>query len=103
MPVATTVPRSPTRHRPSNPHRNPLRIGVMLRAVGEYDGAGVYIRALLDALLAIDDTNQYVFFYDSPADRGRFADRRNVREVVVRSPGKLVWDQVAVPIAARRE
>ena len=26
----------------------------------------------------------------------------NVRELVVRSPGKLLWDQVAVPLAARR-
>ena len=75
----------------------------MLRAVGEYDGAGVYIRALLDALLALDTTNRYVFFYDSPEDRGRYADRENVSEIVVRAPGKLIWDQVAVPLAARRE
>jgi glycosyltransferase involved in cell wall biosynthesis len=75
----------------------------MLRAVGEYDGAGVYIRGLLDALLAIDTANQYVFFYHSPEDLGRYADRANVREVVVPAPGRLLWDQVAVPLAARRE
>jgi glycosyltransferase involved in cell wall biosynthesis len=34
---------------------------------------------------------------------GRYAQRPNVREVVVRAPGKLLWDQVAVPAAAWRE
>jgi glycosyltransferase involved in cell wall biosynthesis len=80
-----------------------LRIGLMLRAVGEYDGAGVYIRKLVDALLDIDDTNQYVLFYASQEQKGRYRHVPNVREVVVRAPGKLLWDQVAVPAAAWRE
>jgi len=82
--------------------RAPLRIGVMLRGVGEYDGAGVYIRSLLEALLRLDRSNRYVFFYSRAGDLGRFAQYSNVRETVVRAPGKLLWDQVAVPLAARR-
>jgi glycosyltransferase involved in cell wall biosynthesis len=80
-----------------------LRIGIMLRGIDEYDGAGVYIRQLVDAVLRLDGTNQYVLFYADEAQRGRYAHRPNVREVVVRAPGKLLWDQVAVPMAARRE
>ncbi|HET9727745.1 MAG TPA: glycosyltransferase, partial [Gemmatimonadales bacterium] len=80
-----------------------LRIGIMLRGIDEYDGAGVYIRQLVDAVLRLDGTNQYVLFYADEAQRGRYANRTNVREVVVRAPGKLLWDQVAVPMAARRE
>src|SRR5690242_2407890 len=80
-----------------------LRIGIMLRGIDEYDGAGVYIRQLIDAVLRLDGTNQYVLFYADEAQRGRYAHRPNVREVVVRAPGKLLWDQVAVPMAARRE
>jgi hypothetical protein len=38
----------------------------MLRAVGEYDGAGVYIRQLLVALLDLDRINRYLLFYSSP-------------------------------------
>ena len=83
--------------------RAPLRIGIMLRAIGEYDGAGVYMRALLDALLELDRDNQYVLFYATKAHAGRYAGRKGVREVVVRAPGKLLWDQVAVPVAAWRE
>ena len=75
----------------------------MLRGIDEYDGAGVYIRQLVDALLRLDHTNQYVLFYADERQRGRYASLPNVREVVVRVPGKLLWDQVAVPIAARRE
>ena len=83
--------------------RTPLRIGIMLRAIGEYDGAGVYMRALLDALLELDRDNEYVLFYSTEAHAGRYAGRPGVREVVVRAPGKLLWDQVAVPVAAWRE
>jgi glycosyltransferase involved in cell wall biosynthesis len=83
--------------------RAPLRIGLMLRAIDEYDGAGVYIRKLLDALLGIDTTNEYVLFFSSVRQRGRYAHLPNVREVVVHAPGKLLWDQLAVPAAAWRE
>ena len=72
----------------------------MLRAVGEYDGAGVYIRKLMDALLDLDRRNEYVLFYASPDQLGTYADRPNVLEVAERAPGKLAWDQVAVPRAA---
>jgi glycosyltransferase involved in cell wall biosynthesis len=75
----------------------------MLRAIDEYDGAGVYIRQLVDAVLQLDRTNRYVLFYADAGQTGRYAHVPNVREVVVRAPGKLLWDQVAVPMAARRE
>jgi glycosyltransferase involved in cell wall biosynthesis len=74
----------------------------MLRAIDEYDGAGVYIRKLLDALLELDRTNQYVLLYVRPEQAGRYPQHANVREVVVGAPGKLLWDQVAVPLVARR-
>jgi glycosyltransferase involved in cell wall biosynthesis len=81
----------------------PLRIGIMLRAIDEHDGAGVYIRALMDALLELDRENEYVLFYSRHDQAGRYVQRPGVREVVVRAPGKLMWDQVAVPLAAWRE
>ncbi|MGH9896914.1 MAG: glycosyltransferase, partial [bacterium] len=82
---------------------DPLRIGLMLRAVDEYDGAGVYIRQLCDALFEADRFNQYVLFYMSRKQLGRYAHVPNVQERVVTAPGKLLWDQVSVPWAARRE
>lgn len=101
--VTTLKPRADSPSHPADSAARPLRIGLMLRSIDEYDGAGVYIRKLCDALLAMDRTNQYVLFYASAAQAGRYAHLPNVREVVVRARGKLVWDQVAVPLAARRE
>jgi len=101
MPVIDAAP-PPTRSARQGAPPRPLRIGVMLRAIGEYDGAGVYIRRLLDALLDLDRGNRYVLFYSRPDQRGVYRGRPNVEEVVVRAPGKLAWDQVAVPRAARR-
>jgi glycosyltransferase involved in cell wall biosynthesis len=82
---------------------NPLRIGLMLRAIDDVDGQGIYIRKLCDALFDLDTRNEYVAFYSDECQAGRYADRDNVREIVVRGRGKLLWDQVSVPLAARRE
>ena len=81
----------------------PLRIGLMLRAVDDVDGQGIYIRKLCEALFELDSQNQYVAYYWRPDQVGRFADHPNVREVVVPGRNKLTWDQVLVPLAARRD
>jgi glycosyltransferase involved in cell wall biosynthesis len=81
----------------------PLRVGLMLRAVDDVDGQGIYIRELCDALFDLDTRNQYVALYWREDQRGRYGDRPNVRELVVPGRQKLVWDQLLVPRAARRE
>ena len=75
----------------------------MLRAIDDVDGQGIYIRKLCDALFEVDPRNEYVAFYSGAGQAGRYSDRPNVREVVVPGRGKLLWDQVLVPLAARRE
>ena len=50
-----------------------------------------------------DPRNEYVAFYSDAAQAGRYRDRPNVREVVVPGPDKLLWDQVLVPLGARRD
>lgn len=75
----------------------------MLRAIDDVDGQGIYIRKLCDALFDLDTVNQYVAFYNKKRQAGRYRDRGNVREVVVSGGGKLLWDQVLVPLAAHRE
>jgi glycosyltransferase involved in cell wall biosynthesis len=85
------------------PPREHLRIGLMLRAIDDVDGQGIYIRKLCDALFEVDPQNEYVAFYSRDDQAGRYRTHSNVREVVVRGKGKLLWDQVLVPLAARRE
>ena len=72
-------------------------------AIDDVDGQGIYIRKLCDALFDVDPHNEYVAFYSRADQAGRYRDRPNVREVVVPGRGKLLWDQVLVPLAARRE
>ena len=45
------------------PPADRLRIGLMLRAVDDVDGQGIYIRKLCDALFDLDGQNEYVAFY----------------------------------------
>jgi glycosyltransferase involved in cell wall biosynthesis len=75
----------------------------MLRAINDVDGQGIYIRKLCDALFDLDTRNEYVAFYSDERQAGRYANRDNVREIIVRGRGKLLWDQLSVPLAARRE
>ena len=86
-----------------NPGPRRLRVGLMLRAVDDVDGQGIYIRKLCEALFDADQHDEFIAFYSHPEQAGRYADRPNVREIVVPAPGKLLWDQVLVPWAARRE
>src|SRR5213593_198784 len=72
----------------------PLRIGLMLRAIDDVDGQGIYIRKLCDALFEVDTHNEYVAFYSRASQANRYRDRPNVREVVLPGRNKLLWDQV---------
>jgi glycosyltransferase involved in cell wall biosynthesis len=80
-----------------------MRIGIMLRALDEHGGIAVYARNLVRELLAIDRDNQYVLLYRSGRHLGTFADHDNVSERLVRAPGKVLWDQIPIPVACWRE
>src|SRR5882757_5595266 len=77
-------------------------IGVMARALDQTDGLGLYCRQLIQHLLTLDTRSRYVIFLASGQARGAFSEFANAREQVIRSPGKLVWDQLLIPLAARR-
>ncbi len=80
-----------------------MRIGLMLRHLGRQPGGtGTYTNRMIEQLLALDQRNTYVLLLDSPTQRGIIEPRANMEEVVLRLPNKLLWDQVAVPLAARR-
>lgn len=86
-----------------NPGSAPIRIGLMLRALDEKGGVGVYTRGITRELLDLDHHNQYTLFYRNRENLGLFADRPNVTERVVSGRFNGLWDQIAMPGAARRE
>lgn len=80
-----------------------MRIGIMLRSLDEKGGIGVYTENILRELIERDRKNEYVLFYRTAANLGRYDKYPNVRERLVRAPNKALWDQVAVPLACWRE
>jgi glycosyltransferase involved in cell wall biosynthesis len=80
-----------------------MRIGIMLRAIDEKGGIGVYSRNIVAELLQLDRENEYVLFYANPENIGRFAHHPQAKEVVIQPTNKAVWDQIAIPLACRRE
>ncbi len=81
----------------------PLRIGVMLRALDEKGGVGVYTRNILDELLALDTEHEWVLFFRTPERMGEREGNPRVHEHLVGGRQKPVWDQIAIPRAAGRE
>jgi len=79
----------------------PIRIGIMLRAVGEKGGVGVYSRNLIETLLDVDRSNQYLLLYRSEQHLGRYSGRPNVTEQLLPAGSKALLDQWAVPRACR--
>ena len=80
-----------------------MRIGLMLRSADEKGGIGVYTRNITRELIAAGKDHEFVLFYRNPRNTGSFEGSERVRELLVEAPGKLLWDQVAIPRACRRE
>jgi glycosyltransferase involved in cell wall biosynthesis len=77
-------------------------IGVMARAVDQTDGLGRYCQEVLGQLLRLDPRTRYVMFVRTDEAGSRWHEFENAQAVVIASHAKLVWDQVLVPLAARR-
>ena len=80
----------------------PMRIGVMLRAIDERGGVGVYTANVVRELLRLDPRNSYVLFYRQPDAMGRLTRHANVEEHLIPARGKAHWDQWAIPRACSR-
>lgn len=80
-----------------------MRIGIMLRAIGEKGGIGIYTRHITRELIELGREHAFVLLYSDPSHVGRFAEYPNVTERYLKAPNKAVWDQIRVPGACRRE
>lgn len=80
-----------------------MRIGIMLRALDEKGGIGVYTRNITHELLNADRNNHYFLYYRTAANLGSFGQFDNVTERVLKPSNKALWDQIGVPIACWRD
>ena len=75
---------------------------VMGRPLDQDDGIGVYTDQLLRNMMALDTVTRYVVLLSTPKHEHLFDAFPNVEVRVLPAPSKLWWDQVTVPLAARR-
>jgi len=80
-----------------------MKIAVMMRPMDQDSGFHAYVEGLVGAMVTLDERHQWLLMYRSTKWLGRFSRHPNVREVLVRAPHKLLWDQVAVPWLAWKE
>jgi len=81
-----------------------MKIGVMLRHFGQHGGGVVvYTQNLLRGLLEVGPKHEFVLMYKDRDFLGTFADRQNVKELLLPARSNFLWDQLAVYNAHRRE
>jgi glycosyltransferase involved in cell wall biosynthesis len=66
------------------------------------DGLGLYCSHLLRNMIMLDRRSRYVIWLRRAEHRELFRDFPNAETHVLAARGKLLWDQAAVPAAARR-
>ena len=83
-----------------------MRIGITLRNFPTFGGPGTYTDQLVRRLLKIDRRNEYVLIHPrqdlATRQAPAFPGYRNVQEVETATKSGLIWDQVTVPLIARR-
>ena len=80
-----------------------MKIAIMMRAIDQPTGFRSYMEGVVSTLLRIDQEDEYLLLYRKPDFLGRFSGHKNVKEMLIGPSHVLLWDQVAVPLAARRE
>ena len=80
-----------------------MKIAIMMRAIDTQAGYRPYTEGVVRTLLQIDQENEYLLLYRKPDLLGLFSGHKNVKEMLIGPSHVLLWDQVAVPLAARRE
>ena len=77
-------------------------ICVMGRALDQMDGLGVYSSTLLRHVLERDPQTRYLILLRTDKNASLFREFENAETRVIPTRSKVWWDQVVVPLAARR-
>ncbi len=74
----------------------------MGRVLDQEDGLGVYSYNLLKNMIQQDQESMYVILLGSAKSMSLFSEFNNVKMQVIPAKSKHVWDQIHVPIAAKK-
>lgn len=76
----------------------------MLRDIwNQTDAPGIIVLNMMDKILQHDKKNEYVLFFRDDSFINRYNEFPNAKAIQVSAANKLLWDQISVPLAARRE
>jgi glycosyltransferase involved in cell wall biosynthesis len=81
-----------------------MKIAVMLRHYNQHGGGiKVHTQNLLNEMLKQNTKHDFVLLYRNPELIGTHAYFKNIREIYIRAPSIIAWDQLAVKFAEKRE
>jgi len=77
---------------------NKIKIAIMMRAIDQDSGFHLYMDGLIEALLNLEIPEiSFLLLYRTPKWLGRFSSYKNVTELHLKAPHKIIWDQIVVP------
>jgi glycosyltransferase involved in cell wall biosynthesis len=81
-----------------------VKIGVMLRHANQHGGGVlIYTHNLIREILALNTHHEFVFLYQNPQLVGTYGNGSHVREIAMKAPFSILWDQLAVRLIEKRE
>ncbi len=80
-----------------------MKIAIMMRAMDQDSGHRAIIEGLVEHMLHIAISDTFLLLFRTTKWLGHFASYNNAKEILLKAPHKLIWDQVAVPFCAWRE
>jgi len=78
-------------------------IAIMMRAMDQDSGFRAIVENLVENLIQQSNKHFFLLIYNSRKNFGRFANYKNVKEVLARLKNKFIWDQLIVPYIAVKE
>ena len=81
-----------------------MKIGIMLRHFDQH-GGGVknYTTYLLNELLLLNSPHEFVLIYNNKKNIGIYSHYKNVKEIAVNIGNRFLWDQIGIPLVAKKE
>ena len=79
-----------------------MRIGIMLRHIGEKGGVVTYSHNLIKGFLKTGSEHSYHLLYHHTEQCGTYHGLKNVTEHVIPGKSRLLWDHSQVPRAAKK-
>jgi glycosyltransferase involved in cell wall biosynthesis len=80
-----------------------MKVGVMMRSMDQDSGFRTITEGTVEHMIKLGVDDAFLLMYRTDKWLGRFASYPNVKEVLLKAPHLLLWDQVAVPWCAWRE